>query len=154
MIALTVRQPWATMIALGLKNCENRTWETSYRGPLAIHAGKGMTKAEYEDALDFGCQALGNVQWLDNPELKSEALPRGAIIAVADLYAISDQMPSPWYLGWSSGQLGWFFRNVRRVAKPVACKGALGLWPVPCDVQRLIALQVKAQAGADPAALV
>lgn len=41
MKALTISQPWANLIASGLKFVENRTWATSYRGPLAIHAGKG-----------------------------------------------------------------------------------------------------------------
>lgn len=40
MYALTIRQPWAQLIAAGIKQWENRTWKTSYRGPLAIHAAK------------------------------------------------------------------------------------------------------------------
>lgn len=39
MKALTVRQPWASLIALGVKTVETRSWSTKYRGPLAIHAG-------------------------------------------------------------------------------------------------------------------
>lgn len=38
--ALTLHQPWASLIALGVKSIETRSWSTSYRGPLAIHAGK------------------------------------------------------------------------------------------------------------------
>lgn len=37
---LTVQQPWATLLALGLKQFETRTWKTSHRGPLLIHASK------------------------------------------------------------------------------------------------------------------
>ena len=40
MKALTIRQPWASLIAAGVKTIETRSWRTSYRGPLAIHAGK------------------------------------------------------------------------------------------------------------------
>lgn len=40
MKALTVRQPWASLIACGAKTIETRSWRTSYRGWLAIHAGK------------------------------------------------------------------------------------------------------------------
>ena len=40
MKALTIRQPHATLIALGVKHIETRSWPTTYRGPLAIHAGK------------------------------------------------------------------------------------------------------------------
>ena len=40
MRALTIRQPWASLIAAGMKTIETRSWSTKYRGPLAIHAGK------------------------------------------------------------------------------------------------------------------
>lgn len=39
MKALTLHQPWATLVALGIKTVETRSWYTPYRGPLAIHAG-------------------------------------------------------------------------------------------------------------------
>lgn len=39
MKALTIRQPWATLIAYGVKTIETRSWHTNYRGPVAIHAG-------------------------------------------------------------------------------------------------------------------
>lgn len=42
MKALTISQPFASLIASGEKWIENRIWYTSYRGPLAIHAGKGL----------------------------------------------------------------------------------------------------------------
>lgn len=44
MKALTVTQPWASLIAIGAKRIETRSWRSSYRGPLAIHAAKGFQK--------------------------------------------------------------------------------------------------------------
>lgn len=38
--ALTICEPYATLILRGLKPVENRTWETPYRGPMYLHAGK------------------------------------------------------------------------------------------------------------------
>ena len=38
--AITIRQPWAGLIAVGEKIYETRSWPTKYRGPIAIHAGK------------------------------------------------------------------------------------------------------------------
>ena len=40
---LSIRQPWAWLVAHGWKNIENRTWQTNYRGRLLIHAAGGMT---------------------------------------------------------------------------------------------------------------
>jgi hypothetical protein len=45
MKALSVRQPWASLIVLGIKDVENRTWRTNYRGPLAIHASQRVDDA-------------------------------------------------------------------------------------------------------------
>lgn len=40
MRALTLHQPWATLVAIGAKRVETRSWATTYRGPVAIHAGR------------------------------------------------------------------------------------------------------------------
>ena len=52
MKALSIRQPWAWLILNAGKDIENRSWYTSVRGRVLIHASKGMTLAEYEDAID------------------------------------------------------------------------------------------------------
>ena len=44
MKALTIKQPWATLIMQGDKRFEFRSWQTKYRGELLIHAGKGIDK--------------------------------------------------------------------------------------------------------------
>lgn len=41
---ITIKQPFATLIAEGLKEYEFRTWKTNYRGELLIHAGKSLDK--------------------------------------------------------------------------------------------------------------
>jgi activating signal cointegrator 1 len=60
--ALTISQPFAELICTGEKCVENRTWETLYHGPLAIHAGKGT-------------------QYLSRRELAG--YPTGCVVAVA-----------------------------------------------------------------------
>ena len=41
---LTLWEPWATLMAIGAKRIETRSWATRYRGPLAIHAARGGLK--------------------------------------------------------------------------------------------------------------
>jgi hypothetical protein len=53
MKVLSLRQPWAWMVVAGGKNIENRRWNTRFRGEFLIHAAKGMTRKEYEDAVYF-----------------------------------------------------------------------------------------------------
>ena len=51
---LTLRQPWATLVAEGIKKYEFRSWKTNYRGKVLIHAGTGIDKEDmkkYENML-------------------------------------------------------------------------------------------------------
>ena len=50
MRAISLWQPWATAIAVGVKQIETRHWKTDYRGPIAIHAAKRWTRDEREFA--------------------------------------------------------------------------------------------------------
>lgn len=55
MKVITIKQPWATLIAEGLKEYEFRTWNTKYRGDILIHAGKSIDKKAMES---FKCYNL------------------------------------------------------------------------------------------------
>ncbi len=71
--ALTVRQPWASLIALGIKTIETRSWRTSYRGDLAIHAG------QHEPSRD-------DLLLINGSDSRSSiGLPLGAVVAVTRL---------------------------------------------------------------------
>ena len=48
MKVITIKQPWATLIAKGYKEYEFRTWKTKYRGDILIHAGKSIDKKAME----------------------------------------------------------------------------------------------------------
>ena len=65
MKVLTLTQPWATLVAIGAKHIETRSWATSYRGPLAIHAGKGLGPVGGMRGLQRLCDRVefGNVLW-------------------------------------------------------------------------------------------
>lgn len=92
MRVLTLTQPWATLVAIGAKKIETRSWSTAYRGPLAIHAAKGFPA---------GCRELVNDPYdidLCKPFVtalrphgytSSTQLPLGAIVAVCELKAIA-----------------------------------------------------------------
>ncbi|QTF59120.1 ASCH domain-containing protein [Stutzerimonas frequens] len=92
MKALSIRQPWAWLIVRGHKPLENRSWATSYRGPLLIHAAKGMTRAEYEDAASLCSKAAITLPAFD-------ALERGGIVGQATVTGCIDESPSLWFFG-------------------------------------------------------
>lgn len=96
MRCLSLTQPWATLIALGAKKIETRSWATRYRGPLAIHAAKGLGPVGGMKGLVRQCmpsvfyRALlpvlpEHIRDLASPPAIAEHLPFGAIIAVCDL---------------------------------------------------------------------
>ncbi|MCW3678662.1 ASCH domain-containing protein [Burkholderia cenocepacia] len=125
MKALSVRQPWAWLLVVGHKNIENRTWSTSYRGPLLIHASKGMTIAEYVDVRRY-LRSIGRED-IDLPHPKE--LERGGIIGAVDLVACfeSHGRLSPWHM---EGCYGFAVSNARQLPF-VPYTGRLGIFDVP-----------------------
>lgn len=123
-VALSIRQPWAWAILHAGKDIENRTWATSFRGPVAIHAAKGMTAEEVTEFSEFlGDLRLGGVvpSSVKGPHYGS--LPRGGIIGVAEITGCVNRSGSPWFFGpW-----GFTIANARPVDF-IPCRGALGFF--------------------------
>lgn len=140
MRAVTLHQPWATLIALGAKTIETRGWPTRYRGPLAIHAAKRHCDPFVFETVAFNVvlKKSGFVTWHD--------LPRGAIVAVATLSdCLASQDPrvrertdrNPLDLTFGDlgpGRFGWMLDDVQRIRPEILCNGKQGLWfppPIP-----------------------
>lgn len=98
MKALTVRQPWASLIALGVKRIETRTRQTKYRGPLAIHAGAAAVPrrmAQLPDGMMGDWWVIdqdGEPMLLDHrfghgTHADLHDMPLGAVVATANLVA-------------------------------------------------------------------
>lgn len=152
MKALSLWQPWASLIAAGAKTVETRNWFVeSYRsGPLAIHATKAK-KPEGRDFMGYEqlvTEALGGVDFDD--------LPFGAIVAVAQLARIAPiteegaeklerENPREFAFGnydLSEGQrVAWVLRDIDPLPEPIPCKGRQGLWNTTPEIRRLIAAQ-------------
>lgn len=127
MMAISVRQPWAWAIVHAGKPVENRTWRTSYRGPLLIHAAKGMTKEEYDDFRDFYEMVIVATNPLVAPALPAfDELQRGGIVGRGTLTDCVRQHPSLWF----SGPYGFVLADVEPVPfQPY--RGQLQLFDVP-----------------------
>lgn len=158
MKVLTLTQPWATLVAIGAKKIETRSWQTSYRGPLAIHAAKGLGSVGGKSGLFRLCSVDPFASVLRAwhayaPSYPEVWLPFGAIVAVCELV---DCRPTDfeaadskygwdkfigneltyWYLtpqerafgDYTPGRYAWLLANVRALPEPIPCKGALSLW--------------------------
>lgn len=133
MKALTVIQPWASLIATGEKRFETRGWGTRYRGPLAIHAGKS--------------EAWVRLNWpVFQPILAPHGyrrftdLPYSAVVAIVDLvevYPVEVVLSRPIdgkamtnreiVAGdFSHGRFAWHLRVREQLVIPA--RGKQGLW--------------------------
>jgi len=117
------------------KGIENRRWSTRFRGAFYVHAAKGMTRDEYDDAVAFARDV--------NPALvvpAFAALDRGGIIGRARLVDVvppCSTEPSlfwrpcghPWHM---TEQFGFVLADVE--ALPFrALRGELGFFRVPSE---------------------
>lgn len=94
MKAITLWQPWASLIALGAKTIETRSWQTSYRGPIAIHAAAstpGLLWEKQRDGKrileigDYTAERDRTGFLLRGPVAWPYRLPQGAVVATATL---------------------------------------------------------------------
>lgn len=145
MKGITLWQPWASLIAAGLKQYETRHWYTHHRGPLIIHAAKRKVKQE-EIASILSSAVYGGVVDDRLDQLKdvcTSDLPLGAIVAVVKLVdcpkmaaargtyeiginSISALERAVGY--WEIGRYAWQLSNVQALPEPIPAVGAQGLW--------------------------
>lgn len=128
--ALSLRQPWAWLVIHGGKDIENRRWNTRFRGPILLHASKGMTQDEYLDAAMFALEVTGSGQLPPFSELE-----RGGVVGATTITGIlppHDDLirlmgkPVPWHM---PAQFGFVLGP--RVGLPFrALKGELGFFNV------------------------
>lgn len=149
MRALSLTQPWATLIAIGAKRIETRSWRPGGYQAARARLGEPETIAIHAArAFPFGARTLCATEPFESRlnaagycVFPDDTLPIGAIVAVAEIADVcrTEQLVSRLsedelaFGDYSPGRWGWLLANVRRVEPPVACRGALGLWRVPDD---------------------
>lgn len=150
---ITLWQPWASLMGLDKKRIETRSWHTTYRGPLAIHAAKNSPPyAETLANLDkaFNQALTGKEEW--NPGIFS-TLPFGAVICIGNLvdclaihedglyemipdgemHNIRWKYPLPKdneraFGDYTPGRFAWMLKDVKRLDQPIAAKGSQKIW--------------------------
>jgi len=130
MKALTIKQPWVHAILREGKDIENRSWQRSFRGWLAIHAS---AQPRRDAVFPRGIRV---------PDL--DTLDYSAICGVARVVDIVAKSRSKWY--WhpddDTTNYGWVLADVTALKTPISCKGTLGLWEVSPKVFREIQRQL------------
>ena len=152
MRCISLWQPWASLVRAdeGFKTIETRSWQTSYRGPLALHASKKM-----DGELRRQCLQEPFLTMLKRAGfLSAKELPLGAVVAVCRLV---DVVPTEWvtcdplltrrfqkgdsgrvyipfnearFGNYANGRFAWLLDDIRVLDTPLPCNGAQGLFEV------------------------
>src|SRR5205823_6376958 len=118
----SIRQPWASLIVGGVKDVENRTWSTRYRGPVLIHASRTVDKISDDELQSrFGVRPPA-------------ALPRGGIVGIAEIVDCVSEHPSRWY---APGHMAFVLENARPLPFQ-RWQGALSLRDAPATLVELV----------------
>ena len=126
MKVITIKQPWATLIAEGLKEYEFRTWSTKYRGDILIHAGKSIDEnamerfKSYNLEYPIGC-IIAKAKLIDSILVEKEFVnkvgPKNPLV----YKNIIDNKDN------SRKVYGFKLNEVQKI-KPIYLNGKLGLW--------------------------
>ena len=120
MKALTIKQPWAELIMAGLKDVENRSRRTNFRGRFAVHAGR--RRADFED-LDLDGMPKKFRKPIEQA-WERHANP-GRVLGTVELVDCIQTSASHWAI---EGYWHWLLADPRPYTRPIAAKGQLGLW--------------------------
>jgi len=142
MKAITIQQPYASLIMHGLKVFETRSWATPHRGPLLTHAARNFSNDNVELAhhadiawhlAEYGYRnfmelprgvILGEVELLD-------IFPVAALFNDADLHRTFGELLTPTELQaghWINGHYAWLLRRTQQFQESVPARGQQGLW--------------------------
>ncbi|MDU2064404.1 MAG: ASCH domain-containing protein [Sporomusaceae bacterium] len=149
MKAITILQPWTSLVTCGAKIYETRGWATKYRGPIAIHAAARelkLNKLDYDLSSRIARKLV--VAGIDPYDL-----PRGVVLATADLtdclrvvgkvsLKVGDEKRTAAVLedgtnvvgdelafgDFSIGRYAWRLKNLQQLVTPIHAKGQQRLW--------------------------
>lgn len=131
MKVLTLKQPWATLVAEGIKKYEFRSWKTKYRGKILIHAGSGIDKKELDKYQNLGYE-----------------FPKSKIIACVDLIDcleldenLNKQIIAENNIAYGNKirtGYAWKLKNVKKINYGKDVNGQLGLWNIDLDEKKFL----------------
>lgn len=152
MTVISILQPWATLIVIGAKKFETRSWDTKYRGELLIHASLGKSYGVGPNKVSCRelCYQDPFKKFIDGGN-GYDKLPFGAIIGKVNLAGVSttdfflqcskgiplrdesQYSAEEWeteiaFGDFSSGRYGWLLNDPVKFEIPIPAKGRQGFW--------------------------
>ncbi len=138
MKAISLLQPWASLVVMGLKTIETRSWATQHRGTILIHASQGKAGSIFAQE-----------SWLAGKLPTFNCLPFGAIIGSVTITAVTDvshtglpedllarlTMEEKAFGDYTTGRFAWLLADAVQFVKPIPARGMLHIW----DYKEIIA---------------
>ena len=164
MKALTLWQPWATLVARGVKTIETRGWSTAYRGPLLIHAAKRSPDLYVQGVVPMWHPDKWTLWFTTEPGKSADhPCPLGAVVATCTLIdvvpiggptrcpEVREDTDGLWlypasgrpaqdvsdqqpYGDFTPGRYAWLLDNVQALPESIPAKGRQGLWSPDADL--------------------
>lgn len=156
MTVISLLQPWATLVVIGAKKIETRSWETPFRGELLIHAslgkyyGTGINKVSCREL----CYQDPFRKYIDGGKAYDK-LPFGAIIGKVNMievaptrhflslfgdrpkYGLAAQLDADHeraFGDFSCGRFGWLLTDPVKFETPIPAKGKQGFWNIDLEI--------------------
>ncbi len=134
MKAISLLQPWATLVVMGIKTIETRSWGTKHRGPILIHASLGKSGGI------FACEPAFKKYIAD-----FKKLPFGAIVGQATItdvirvehLGMTDEsinrltLEEKAFGDYSEGRYAWIMEDHLQFDNPIPARGTLSIWEYP-----------------------
>lgn len=141
--AISLWEPWASLIRTGAKTWETRSWATQHRGPLLICAAKGglskdelikiLGKYDFQKGLGFNVD-----RHLWRPSFIAGCLNFGKAVAIVevkyceatsgmDAKEIGNDLP---FGDFSPGRYAWKLKMINNTFQPFPVKGRQGFFDV------------------------
>jgi len=134
MKAISLLQPWASLVVMGVKKIETRNWRTTHRGTILIHASQGKAGSIFAADLPFKKYI---------PDFKK--LPFGAIVGQAtitdvmriEMLEMPDElidrltMEEKAFGDYSEGRYAWLLEDHKQFDNPIPARGTLSIWEHP-----------------------
>ena len=147
MKTISLLQPWASLVAIGAKKIETRSWHTSYRGPLAIHASKALPYKNHDliyrepfwtafksEAIDKGSALLptgaviATCKLVDCIKIIGRTSIAGKIVATRLLDRQEIEGNELAFGDYTPGRYAWILEDVRQLPEPIPATGKQRLW--------------------------
>jgi activating signal cointegrator 1 len=129
--ALSLLQPWASLVVMGIKTIETRRWSTDYRGEMLIHASRGTAGNIFASQLPFSKyftdfsqlpfgEVIGSVLLTDIVRIASLQMNEG----VMNRLTVEEKV----FGDYTPGRYAWLFENPLKFEKTFSRRGSLYLW--------------------------